>query len=70
MSTRKGNVVKLDNMLDTARDRMHDIMRQNQDKYAQIENPELTADIVGKAAIMIQDLSAKRYSPEIAPNLH
>jgi len=49
---------------------MHDIMRQNQDKYAQIENPELTADIVGKAAIMIQDLSAKRYSPEIAPNLH
>jgi len=64
MSTRKGNVVKLDDMLDTAKESMHDIMRKNQEKYAQVENPELTADIVGKAAIMIQDMSAKRYSPE------
>ena len=61
MSTRKGNVIKLDDMLDTARDSMHDIMRQNQDKYAQVADPENTADLVGKAAIMIQDMSAKRY---------
>ena len=61
MSTRRGNVVKLDDMLDTAKESMHDIMRKNQEKYAQVENPELTADIVGKAAIMIQDMSAKRY---------
>jgi len=60
MSTRKGNVVKLDDMLDTAKESMHDIMRKNEEKYAQVENPELTADIVGKAAIMIQDMSAKR----------
>lgn len=65
MSTRKGNVVKLDDMLDTAKERMHDIMRKNEEKYAQVENPELTADIVGKAAIMIQDMSAKRYRPSI-----
>jgi len=61
MSTRRGNIVKLDDMLDTARDSMHDIMRQNEEKYAQVESPEVTADIVGKAAIMIQDMSAKRY---------
>ena len=60
MSTRRGNVIKLDDMLDTAKDSMHDIMRQNQEKYAQIEDPEHTADLVGKAAIMIQDMSAKR----------
>jgi len=60
MSTRKGNVVKLDDMLDTAKESMHDTMRKNEEKYAQVENPELTADIVGKAAIMIQDMSAKR----------
>jgi arginyl-tRNA synthetase len=61
MSTRKGNVVKLDDMLDTAKESMHEIMRKNSEKYAQIEDPEGTADLVGKAAIMIQDMSAKRY---------
>jgi hypothetical protein len=61
MSTRKGNVIKLDDMLDTAKESMHDIMRKNEEKYAQVTDPELTADLVGKAAIMIQDMSAKRY---------
>ena len=63
MSTRKGNVIKLDDMLDTAKDSMHDIMRKNEEKYAQVKDPEITADLVGKAAIMIQDMSAKRYHP-------
>jgi len=53
-------VVKLEEILDRARDTMHGIMKSNPEKYAQIQNPELTADIVGKAAIMIQDMSAKR----------
>lgn len=61
MSTRKGNVIKLDDMLDTAKDSMHEIMRRNEAKYAQVQDPEGTADLVGKAAIMIQDMSAKRY---------
>src|ERR1700737_1422806 len=61
MSTRKGNVVMLNDMLKEAKDNMHEIMRKNEDKYAQVEDPESTADIVGKAAIMIQDMSAKRY---------
>jgi arginyl-tRNA synthetase len=52
----------LNDMLKEAKDNMHDIMRKNEDKYAQVEDPESTADIVGKAAIMIQDMSAKRYA--------
>lgn len=60
MSTRKGNVVMLNDMLKEAKENMHEIMRKNQEKYAQIQDPEGTADIVGKAAIMIQDMSAKR----------
>ena len=67
MSTRKGNVVKLEDILDTAKDSMHDIMRKNEVKYAQVQDPEGTADIVGKAAIMIQDMSAKRYPRPFTP---
>jgi arginyl-tRNA synthetase len=61
MSTRKGTVVQLDLILQQAKDSMHAIMQKNEVKYAQVEDPEGTADIVGKAAIMIQDMSAKRY---------
>jgi arginyl-tRNA synthetase len=50
----------LNDMLKEAKENMHEIMRKNQEKYAQIQDPEGTADIVGKAAIMIQDMSAKR----------
>jgi arginyl-tRNA synthetase len=60
MSTRSGTVIKLDNILNTARDTMHAIMQRNETKYAQVEDPEGTADLVGKSAIMIQDMSAKR----------
>jgi arginyl-tRNA synthetase len=60
MSTRKGNVIKLDDMLDTAKESMHETMRKNEEKYVQVTDPELTADLVGKAAIMIQDMSARR----------
>jgi len=69
MSTRKGTVVKLEEILDRARDTMHGIMKSNPEKYSQIKNPELTADIVGKAAIMIQDMSAKRYKILSLPNV-
>jgi arginyl-tRNA synthetase len=60
MSTRMGNIVKLDDVLNTARETMHGIMQENEVKYAQVEDPEGTADLVGKSAIMIQDMSAKR----------
>ncbi|SCU91811.1 LADA_0F12222g1_1 [Lachancea dasiensis] len=62
MSTRKGTVVFLDNILEETRDKMHDVMKTNETKYAQIENPDEVADLVGISAVMIQDMQAKRIN--------
>jgi len=63
MSTRKGTVVFLDDILQEAKERMHDVMRKNEDKYSQVEDPEYIADTVGRTGVMIQDMSGKRYFP-------
>ena len=60
MSTRKGTVVFLNDILDNTKERMHEVMKQNEHKYAQIEDPEMVADVVSKSAIYIQDFSARR----------
>ncbi|KAJ1679706.1 arginyl-tRNA synthetase [Spiromyces aspiralis] len=60
MSTRKGTVVFLEDMLDSTKERMHEVMKQNEEKYQQIEDPEYVADVVSKSAIYIQDFSARR----------
>ena len=60
MSTRRGTVVFLEDILDEAKDVMHEQMRSNEDKYAAIEDPEATSQIIGTTAVKIQDLSAKR----------
>jgi arginyl-tRNA synthetase len=39
---------------------MHETMRKNEDKYAQVENPTATADILGISSVMVQDMSGKR----------
>lgn len=62
MSTRKGTVVFLDTILEETKEKMHEVMKKNEAKYAQIENPEEIADLVGISAIMIQDMSAKRIN--------
>ncbi|KAL4401224.1 arginyl-tRNA synthetase [Malassezia pachydermatis] len=62
MSTRKGTVVFLDHILNETKDAMHDVMRKNEEKYAQLEDPEGTADIVGMTAIKIQDMAGKRIN--------
>ncbi|EPQ31765.1 uncharacterized protein PFL1_01097 [Pseudozyma flocculosa PF-1] len=62
MSTRRGTVVFLDHILDETADKMHDVMRANAEKYAQVEDPERTADIVGMTAVKIQDMSGKRIN--------
>ncbi|SCW01226.1 LAFE_0D07888g1_1 [Lachancea fermentati] len=62
MSTRKGTVVFLDNILEETKDKMHDVMKKNEVKYAQIENPDEVADLVGISAVMIQDMQAKRIN--------
>ncbi|CAI2176739.1 3652_t:CDS:2 [Funneliformis geosporum] len=60
MSTRKGTAVFLDDILEQTKESMHEVMRQNEKKYSQIDNPDQVADIIGISAVMIQDMSAKR----------
>lgn len=60
MSTRKGNVVFLEDIIDDVKDSVHEVMRKNESKYAQIENPEATAETLAISAIVIQDMSANR----------
>lgn len=59
MSTRKGTVKFLDDILNDAADHMHSVMKKNEDKYAQVENPEATADTLGISAVMVQDMRGK-----------
>lgn len=62
MSTRKGTVVFLDNILEETKEKMHEVMQKNEAKYAQIANPEEVADLVGISAVMIQDMQSKRIN--------
>jgi len=60
MSTRKGQVVFLDDILDDAKEVMMGVMQQNADKYAQIDDPEMTADVLAVSAVVVQDMAARR----------
>jgi hypothetical protein len=62
MSTRKGTVVFLEQIIREAASVMHEQMKKNQEKYAAVEDPEQTSLEVGLAAIKIQDMAAKRYA--------
>ncbi|KAI5455349.1 arginyl-tRNA synthetase [Naganishia albida] len=62
MSTRKGTVKFLDDILQEATTAMHEQMSKNEDKYKQIENPEEVSEIIGQTAVKIQDMSAKRIN--------
>jgi arginyl-tRNA synthetase len=39
MSTRRGNVKFLDDILDDVAETMHNVMHKNENKYAQVEEP-------------------------------
>ncbi|OBZ62850.1 Arginine--tRNA ligase, cytoplasmic, partial [Choanephora cucurbitarum] len=60
MSTRKGTVVFLEDILNEAKETMHEVMRKNPAKYAEIDEPERVADEIGLSAVKIQDNSARR----------
>ncbi|KAL7424485.1 arginyl-tRNA synthetase [Cryptotrichosporon argae] len=62
MSTRKGTVVFLDDILEDATEVMHEQMKSNEAKYAQVENPKETSAIIGSTAVKIQDMSGKRIN--------
>lgn len=59
MSTRKGTVKFLDDVIASVREVMWDVMRKNEKKYEQLEDPEAVADILAISAIMVQDLKGK-----------
>ena len=60
MSTRKGTVKFLDDILRDVGDKMHEVMKANTAKYEQVEDPVGTADILGISSVMVQDMSGKR----------
>ncbi|KAM5351139.1 hypothetical protein ACJ41O_003862 [Fusarium nematophilum] len=62
MSTRKGTVKFLDDILRDVAEKMHDVMRKNETKYSQIDNPEAVADILGISSVMVQDMTGKRIN--------
>lgn len=61
MSTRKGTVVFLEDILEEAYQVMHEVMKKNEKKYALIPDPQKVADIIGMSAVIIQDMGAKRH---------
>lgn len=61
MSTRKGSVVFLEDILNQVQEEMHAVMKKNEVKYSQIEDPDYVADIVGMSSIIIQDMTARRH---------
>ncbi|KAJ9653159.1 arginyl-tRNA synthetase [Neophaeococcomyces mojaviensis] len=59
MSTRRGTVKFLDDVIQHVKDVMLDVMRKNDKKYSQLDDPEATADILAITAIMVQDLTGR-----------
>ncbi|EIT82006.1 Arginyl-tRNA synthetase [Aspergillus oryzae 100-8] len=60
MSTRRGTVKFLDDILRDAKDKMQEVMRSNQAKYEQVEDSEKIADILDISAVLVQDMASKR----------
>ncbi|KEZ45425.1 Arginine--tRNA ligase, cytoplasmic [Scedosporium apiospermum] len=62
MSTRRGTVKFLDDILKDVGAHMHEVMKKNETKYAQVENPDAVADILGISSVMVQDMTGKRIN--------
>ncbi len=62
MSTRRGTVKFLDDILRDVGEKMHEVMKKNETKYEQIDDPLATADILGISSVMVQDMSGKRIN--------
>lgn len=60
MSTRRGDVKFLDDILRDVGEHMHEVMKRNERKYVQVENPEQVSDTLGISAVMVQDMKGKR----------
>lgn len=63
MSTRKGTVVFLNEIIKEAGNVMHEQMQKNEEKYNAVIDPEETALEIGITGVKIQDMAAKRCGP-------
>ena len=45
---------------DHVQEEMHNVMKKNEAKYAQIQDPVFASDLVGMSSILIQDMTARR----------
>ncbi|GLB42850.1 putative arginyl-tRNA synthetase [Lyophyllum shimeji] len=62
MSTRKGTVVFLDQIIKEAASVMYEQMMKNEEKFAAVEDPEMVAQEIGITGVKIQDMAAKRIN--------
>ncbi|KAF7316997.1 DALR-1 domain-containing protein [Mycena chlorophos] len=62
MSTRRGTVVFLDQIIREAGQVMHEQMQKNEEKYAAVEDPETVSREIGITGVKIQDMAAKRIN--------
>jgi arginyl-tRNA synthetase len=62
MSTRRGNAKFLDDILHEVGEKMHEVMRKNESKYEQVDDPAKTSDLLGISAVMVQDMTGKRIN--------
>lgn len=53
MSTRRGTVKFLEEVLDECASSMHEVMRRNTTKYEQVEDPDANANLLGLSAVMV-----------------
>jgi arginyl-tRNA synthetase len=51
----------LNDILRDVGEHMHEVMRRNEEKYSQIEDPVNVADILGISSVMVQDMTGKRF---------
>ncbi|KAG5634749.1 hypothetical protein H0H81_000903 [Sphagnurus paluster] len=62
MSTRKGTVVFLDQIIKEAAGVMYEQMKQNEEKFNAVEDPETVSREIGITGVKIQDMAAKRIN--------
>ncbi|KAJ7510267.1 hypothetical protein B0H11DRAFT_1958227 [Mycena galericulata] len=62
MSTRKGTVVFLDQIIREAGQVMHEQMQKNEEKYKAVVDPETVSMEIGITGVKIQDMAAKRIN--------
>ena len=61
MSTQRGTVKFLDDILRDASNHMHEVIWKNEAKYQEVENPKGIANTLGISSIIVQDKTGKKY---------